>query len=240
MKFALIESYLSGAAASQRKQVVNGYTRSSMDIILCDWISDTFNVDPSVLDISQNILDYGASSIYLIRLQQFLKERLCIFDIPTIEILKRPIISELSEYVQMLSDGSKDAADSRIYDPLVCLHPHGSKPPLYLVHPGVGEVLVFINIARELDDDRPVYAFRARGFEAGEVPLSSMQEMVHLYTSAILKRDPRGAYFNAGYSFGAAIAFEIGKSLESKGLEVAWLGILNLPPSIQFQVKELI
>jgi thioesterase domain-containing protein len=40
----------------------------------------------------------------------------------------------------------------------------GSKPPLFLVYPGVGEVLVFVALARQLADGRPVYAIRARGF----------------------------------------------------------------------------
>lgn len=54
------------------------------------------------------------------------------------------------------------------YDPVVTLHLGGRKAPLWLVYPGVGEVLVFINLVRYLaDDDRPIYALRARGFELG-------------------------------------------------------------------------
>jgi thioesterase domain-containing protein len=64
--------------------------------------------------------------------------------------------------------------------------------------------------------------------------------MVECYTSTIEKCYPSGPYFLAGYSFGGAVAFEIGKKLEEHGRRVAWLGILNLPPHIQFRMKELV
>ncbi|KAG5730175.1 hypothetical protein E4T56_gene11710 [Termitomyces sp. T112] len=239
-KFAYIEKYLSTAASFQ---VVNGHNRprSCVDEILCKWISEAFSINGNAIKISQNVLDLGASSMHLIRFQQFIKEHFGITDLPTIEMIKRPIIADLSSYIQKLCNDTEIHSQVKdAYNPLVCLNPHGSKPPLYLIHPGVGEVLIFINIARVLDDNRPVYALRARGFEAGETPPTSMQEMIEIYTAAIQKNNSTGPYFLAGYSFGGAIAFEIGKELEKQGLVVAWLGILNLPPYIQFRVKELV
>ncbi|KFZ16996.1 hypothetical protein V501_01955 [Pseudogymnoascus sp. VKM F-4519 (FW-2642)] len=50
------------------------------------------------------------------------------------------------------------------YDPITVLQRRGTKKPLSLIHPGMGDVLVFMNLAR-LFDDRPVYALRARGFD---------------------------------------------------------------------------
>ncbi|KAF7122301.1 hypothetical protein KXX33_008940 [Aspergillus fumigatus] len=50
------------------------------------------------------------------------------------------------------------------YIPAVALQPKGGKSPLWLVHAAAGEALIFINLAR-LINDQPVYAFKARGFE---------------------------------------------------------------------------
>jgi thioesterase domain-containing protein len=106
---------------------------------------------------------------------------------------------------------------------------------LFLVHPGLGEILVFLRLASVLDDDRPVYAIRARGFDHGETPHQSIAQMSQEYVPAIEKVYPDGPYNIAGYSFGAAVAFEMGKELEAKGKKVSFFGALNLPPHIRWR-----
>ncbi|KAH9487375.1 putative NRPS-like protein biosynthetic cluster [Psilocybe cubensis] len=238
-KFNVIEKFIGEASARrQQARASSNAPRSPLEQVVCEGVSVIFEIDLASIDLSLNIFDMGASSMHLIRLKTFLQDHFGIVNIPTIELLQRPVVSDIAAYVQELVNKGNDHQAS--YNPLLCFNPQGSKPPLYLVHPGVGEVLIFINLARVLNDDRPVYTLRARGFEAGETPPSSMQEMVDIYTDAILKNNPTGPYYIAGYSFGAGIAFEIGKLLEKKGKVVPWLGVLNLPPFIQFRVKELI
>jgi len=236
-KFSVIEKSLNNAAAARKHQTSDS-PRSIIDEAVCEGVAIVFEMEYSTIRLDQNLFDIGASSMHLIRLKQFLQERLDIRDIPTIEILKRPVIAELSVYIKRVSDIT--SGQPVAYNPLVCFTPHGSKSPLYLVHPGVGEVLIFINLARALDDDRPVYALRARGFEHGESPPTSLEEMADIYLAAIERNNPSGPYLIAGYSFGAVIAVEIAKRLENKGKMVQWVGILNIPPFIQFRVTELI
>ncbi|KAG1739703.1 hypothetical protein EDB19DRAFT_1978099 [Suillus lakei] len=59
--------------------------------------------------------------------------------IPTIQILKHPVISSLANYVNALL--SKDSTTEE-YDPIVPLQLTGDKTPIFFVHPGVGEVLI--------------------------------------------------------------------------------------------------
>ena len=40
---------------------------------------------------------------------------------------------------------------------IVELQPHGSRPPFFCVHPVGGEVLCFVNLAREMAPDQPFY-----------------------------------------------------------------------------------
>src|SRR5439155_497121 len=110
----------------------------------------------------------------------------------------------------------------REYDPIVPLQLSGNKTPLFCVHPGVGEVLVFVNLAKYFVNERPFYALRARGFNEGEKYFATFDEMVSTYVSAIRSRQPHGPYAVAGYSYGGAVAFEIAKVLESKGERAAF------------------
>jgi thioesterase domain-containing protein len=121
---------------------------------------------------------------------------------------------------------------TRQYDPLVPLQVTGSKTPLFCVHPGTGEILVFVSLASYFINERPFYALRARGFNEGEEYLTSMDEMVATYVEAIRKRQPHGPYALAGYSFGAPVAFEIAKVLEAQSERVVFVGVIDEPPWI--------
>lgn len=241
----LVKAYLQGVYDDIISTFIedNGGTGDSLDPsfpveqAVSECVGHIFSFDSSKLRRSQNIFDLGASSMHLLRLKQALQERLSIPVMATIEILKRPNVGELCDYLTQLV-GRND--DNRIdYQPLVCFNSVGSKPPLFLIHPGVGEVLVFVNLARILADDRPVYALRARGFDYNDSPFETFDEMVKCYSDAIERCHPSGPYYIAGYSFGGAAAFEIGKILESRGKRIAFLGILNLPPHISERMHEL-
>ncbi|KAG6907940.1 putative NRPS-like protein biosynthetic cluster [Tephrocybe rancida] len=244
---ALVAGYLKGDYESIQSSIVlpedvDGAAdgpQNAVDRTLFETVALIFGVEFSSLRRSQNVFDIGASSMHLMQLKQHLQEKFSIADIPTIELLQRPELGVLSDYLTRLVSQSPSHTPTE-YNPLVCFNPVGSKPPLFLVHPGVGEVLVFINLARELADDRPVYALRARGFDANQTPFAEFSEMVDCYSSAIEEAYPSGPYYLGGYSFGGAVAFEIGKRLRSEGKDVAWVGVFNLPPHIQFRMKELV
>ncbi len=205
--------------------------------IILEAVSDLFNVPLVTLNRGISLFDLGASSMHIAQLKHILQERLNIPDIPTIDVLRRPEIVELADFLNNLIIGGRATSP---YDPLVPLNPHGSKPPLFLVHPGVGEILIFIRLAQILEDDRPVYALRARGFDDRDKPFATLDEMVNCYTARIVETYPDGPYYIAGYSFGGAVAFEITKKLENLGKRVAWTGVLNLPPEIKFRMVELV
>jgi thioesterase domain-containing protein len=209
--------------------------------LVAEVISVVFSVDILSLRRSQSLFDMGASSMHLLRLKQIIQERLSLPDFPTIEMLRRPQIGELCDYLsEVVVAGKRDMKEVAVkYDPIICMNAAGSKPPLFLVHPGVGEVLVFVALARQLADDRPVYALRARGFDNSDPTFETFEEMVKCYAFSMERVYSNGPYCIAGYSYGGAVAFEIGKYLESKGKDVSFLGILNLPPHIKDRMIEL-
>jgi thioesterase domain-containing protein len=134
---------------------------------------------------------------------------------------------------------NRDGLTVNTYDPIVPLQLTGKKTPLFCVHPGVGEVLVFVNLAKYFANERPFYALRARGFNQGETYFTTFPEMVDCYVRAIRSKQPSGPYNIAGYSYGGAVAFEIAKVLESQGERVSFVGIFNLPPHIKYRMDEL-
>lgn len=95
----------------------------------------------------------------------------------------------------------------------------GSKVPLFTVHPGSGDVLIFVALAKYFPD-RPVYGIRTRCLYKGDDFHKTIASMASLYYHHIKQIQPQGPYAIAGYSLGSTVAFEIGKLLESDGSQV--------------------
>ncbi|KAF4448959.1 thioesterase domain [Fusarium albosuccineum] len=220
-------------------------------------LAETMGVkSPDVVDVNTSVFELGLTSMDLIRLKHRIDARLG-FAMATSVILRHPTVRSLAaaltkferDYALLRAsdtttepasvDNQPVAAEAE-YDPVVTLRSSGSKAPLWLVHPGVGEVFVFVGLAQHMQvDDRPMYAFRARGFEPGQETFGSINEAVATYVSEIRRRQPQGPYALAGYSYGTMLAFEMAKCLESGGEKVGFLGSFNLPPHIKTRMRQL-
>lgn len=214
--------------ANATSRQLGGYTpvQGEAEIATAEIFAQIFGLDPQTLSATASFFDLGGTSLDIVTLKQKLQQRFGLLDLSIVTILQNPTVRELA--ARGTPEGRLRKDD---YDPAVPLQVSGSKTPLFCVHPGIGEVLVFVNLAKYFVNDRPFYALRARGFGEGEPYFSSFDELVLTYASAIRKRQPHGPYALAGYSYGAPVAFEIAKLLESQGERVAFVGSIDMPPS---------
>lgn len=110
---------------------------------------------------------------------------------------------------------------------VVPLQASGTRAPLFLVHPGDGDVLCYPILARLLGPDQPSYALRARGIDDGGPTASSVSELAAEYVAAIRAVQPRGPYRLGGFCLGGPIAAEMSAQLEAVGEETAVLILLD-------------
>ncbi|MFF4257600.1 AMP-binding protein [Streptomyces sp. NPDC001663] len=205
-----------------------------MEETLAELYGELFDAEPSTISATASFFDLGGTSLDILRLKSLVAQRFPGADLPVLAILTSPSVRELAARVEAGRSG-----ENAPYDPVVPLQTSGDGTPLFCVHPGVGEVLVFVNLAKYFVHERPFYALRARGFNPGEKPFESFAEMARTYADAIRCRQPHGPYAIAGYSFGAAVAFEVARLLEAEGERVDFLGSFNLPPHIKYRMDEL-
>ncbi|KAK1624473.1 hypothetical protein BDP81DRAFT_330119 [Colletotrichum phormii] len=213
---------------------VAGGTTSPLEVLVCRVVQEHFDVvkEPHV-GVQTSILLLGATSMDLIKIGRLISNRLQLCERLTLsQILRNPTPRRLAAVIEGF--GKKDGAGSLV----VTLRSDGRQTPLWLVHPGVGEILVFMNIVR-LIDDRRVYAFRAEGLDSGVSPFASLDELLDCYFNHLKAVQPTGPYAIAGYSFGSMIAFELCKRLEAAGNVVIYCGCWNLPPHIKHRMRQL-
>ncbi|KAH7325875.1 acyl-protein synthetase [Stachybotrys elegans] len=233
------------AVQEHRQKSLDVPASESEALLIADFV-DILNLDQDAIGVETPIFEMGFTSLDLIRLKRQIDRRLQV-NLPVVTIMTNPTARSLAVALRELvgeqspHQAASPEEPSIPYDPVVTFRSEGSKTPLWLIHPGVGEVLVFVGLAQHLaTDDRPVYALRARGFEPGQTHFSSISEVVETYLAAIRRKQPEGPYAIAGYSYGTMLAFEIAKKLEGEGgQEVGFLGSFNLPPHIKTRMRQL-
>jgi thioesterase domain-containing protein len=115
----------------------------------------------------------------------------------------------------------------------VRMNARGTRRPLFVVHPGLGSALCFVELARCLGADQPLVAFQAPGLEGETRVEDDLVALAHRHVAALRAEQPAGPYLLAGYSFGGLVAFEMARQLQEMGAKIEQLILLDTlaPPS---------
>jgi thioesterase domain-containing protein len=171
------------------------------------------------IGVRDGFFDLGGHSLLAVRLMARLRRDFG-RDLPLATLFVDGTIERLAA---LLREGESVHEAS----PLVAIQSHGSKPPLFCVHPAGGNVLCFAELARSLGRERPVYGLQAAGLVEGASPDRTVVQMASRYVTAIRAVRPQGPYHLAGYSAGGAIAYAMAVQLHAEGQRVASLTLLD-------------
>ncbi|MED4751256.1 amino acid adenylation domain-containing protein [Brevibacillus choshinensis] len=128
---------------------------------------------------------------------------------------------------------SSDEEHAELSKSLVPIQPLGTKAPMFCIHGGGGEVLIYGDLARRLGKEQPLYGLRYAGSE--DQTQVTVEAIAHKYVQEIREVQPHGPYYLMGFCLGGAIAYEMAQQLSQEGKDIALLAILNyanpgLPP----------
>ncbi|MET0395341.1 MAG: amino acid adenylation domain-containing protein, partial [Longimicrobiaceae bacterium] len=171
----------------------------------------------SGVGLHDNFFELGGHSLLGVQIMSRLKEATGV-NLPLAAIFKAPTVERLAEEVR------SGGGDMPLMFPLRF---KGSRPPLFLVHPGGGNLMSYAGLVKQLDEDQPVYGLRSRGIEQGETPNWTIEEMARDYLASIREVRPSGPYRLGGWSMGGVIAFEMARQLEAAGEEVESLVLID-------------
>ncbi len=164
------------------------------------------------IGINDDFFELGGHSLMVIKLVAQINEQFET-DINIVNVFEYPTVAEFI---------SNMTAKDRIFDTnlMVALQDRGSQKPIFLAPPGGGLYNCYVDLAKALGQDQPVYAFQCPGIN-GKLPVSeSIEEMASTFIVELQKADPYGPYRLGGYSFGGVVAYEMALQLKDKGFEV--------------------
>ena len=119
----------------------------------------------------------------------------------------------------------------RLSGPVVAIQDgDGTRPPLFLVHPGNGQVGPYCRLAYALGEEFAVFGLQAAGLYSDAEPRRTVPAMADAYVDAIRAERPTGPYLLGGCGIGAAIAYEMAVRLDDVLLLAAIDAELLEPP----------
>jgi aspartate racemase len=172
------------------------------------------------IGIQDNFFDLGGHSLLAVRLFAQIEET---FNqkLPLSTLLQAPTIEQLAQWLHQ-SDSSE------IQESLVPLRSGHGKPPLFFIHDGDGETMLYLNLVRQLSPEHPVYGIQPYRRKGYPILHTRIREMVAYYIEKMRSIQPEGPYLVGGLCAGGVLAFEIARQIQRQGQKVALVALIDV------------
>ncbi|MDB9537413.1 amino acid adenylation domain-containing protein [Dolichospermum planctonicum CS-1226] len=183
---------------------------------------DLLGIQP--IGVQDDFFELGGNSLLAVRLFADIEHKFA-KKLPLAALFPSATIAAIAQIIQQ--EKVLENTPKANYSSLVEIQSHGTKPPLFMIHPLGGEVLCYRNLARHLGLEQPLYGLQPQKPDQKQFPVVRVENMASQYLQEIQTLQPQGPYFLGGYSFGGIIAYEIAQQLHRQGQKVAFLAMLD-------------
>jgi thioesterase domain-containing protein len=175
----------------------------------------------SPIGLSDDFFDLGGDSFQAVRILADLAA-ITARDLPLATLLEAPTIEKLAERL-------RDRSWKPHWNCLVPIKSSGIRPPFYCVHGVGGNVLEYMDLARHVHSDQPLYGLQAMGLDGNANGRKlTVEEMAAHYLAEIREFQPEGPYYLGGSSFGGLVAYEMARQLEAAMQTVALVAMFDI------------
>jgi oxalate---CoA ligase len=169
------------------------------------------------IGVEDDYFALGGTSLMAARLFAEISRRFAV-RMPLSTILKAPTIRALSNY---LGDQRTSQVES-----LIDLK-RGGPRNLFIVHDGLGETLLYMNLAHRMPDDFTVIGIEPRRMPGVPLAHTRVEDMASFYIEQVRKRQPHGPYLLSGMCAGGVIAYEMASQLIRAGESVELVALFD-------------
>ncbi len=180
---------------------------------------------------NDNFFDLGGHSLLAVQFSNRLRKRMG-KTLPLAAMLGQPTVANLALIIDPNSradnvEVGEETAGTATHEGLVTIREGGTDRPLFFVHDGLGETLLYRNLALRLDTDRPIIGMEPLRRADGAYAHTRIDEMAAHYVARLRQVQQEGPYLLAGLCAGGVIAFEMARQLQEEGSQVAFVGIID-------------
>ncbi|MDQ3802878.1 MAG: amino acid adenylation domain-containing protein, partial [Acidobacteriota bacterium] len=207
------------APDASRPQPTDSYIgpRDNLEMKLCQMWEEALGARP--VGVKDDFFDLGGNSLLAVRLMAQLRKQFD-RDIPISVLFQGATVEHLAGALRRQPSNQPPSS-------LVGIQTSGGRAPLFFVHPIGGTVFCYLELAKLLGEDQPLYGLQAPGAFGEREPLSRIEDLAAHYVSTIRDVQPHGPYRLGGWSMGGVVAFEMARQLLERGEEVAFLALID-------------
>ncbi|QDX92246.1 amino acid adenylation domain-containing protein [Brevibacillus laterosporus] len=166
--------------------------------------------------IQDDFFEIGGSSINMIQVANRIKQELGA-EVTFADLMVYKTVLELSEYIaQKENNGSQ-------FKNVFKMNKGTSDKNIFIVHGAGGDIFLYRDLAKLLEDEYNVYGIQPKGLNGEEPFSSSYYEMMHDYINEIRTIQSEGPYIIAGYCTGGIVSYDLVNILELQGDKVTAL-----------------
>lgn len=177
--------------------------------------------------IHDRFFDLGGHSLLGARLVSRM-EQLTGYSISLSTLFEAQTVAQMA---RRLRDGAAESWTS-----VVPLQAQGVHAPIFWVHTlggdNAGGFSYYRRLVELLGPDQPSYGIRAPA-----VPFDCIERMSADYIEQVLRIQPRGPYYLGGFCIGGTIAFEMGRQMHDRGLDVRLVVAIDTGPGTSAQAS---
>jgi thioesterase domain-containing protein/acyl carrier protein len=228
------------AAQTESAEAVAGYEAPAGDLekaIAQMWAEMLGHARVSAND---NFFDLGGHSLLAVQVINKLRKKTGKV-LPLTALLEAPTVRSLATLIDpegASSSAAGDSGDALATRPaaasnvvrsatLVPVRPASGKPPIFFVHDGLGETLLYRSLALKLQPGHPVYGIQPEIDARGEYAQTTIRDWAAAHLRTLRKMQPQGPYMIAGLCAGGVIAVEMARQLQEAGEKTSYVGILD-------------
>jgi thioesterase domain-containing protein/acyl carrier protein len=180
------------------------------------------------IGLHDNFFEMGGHSLLAVKLFAEIDRRLG-KKLPLSILFQSPTVKQLDSAIYQ-NEGQFS------WSPLVTIQVGDAKKiPLFCLHGGGFNVLIYRDLALKLDPDQPVYGLQARGLDGTQPLYQRFESIAADYLREIQTIQPEGPYMMAGLSNGGNLAYEMAQQLHLQGQKTILLAMFDTygPNSVQ-------
>jgi FkbH-like protein len=178
---------------------------SAVEVALKELWEELLGIDE--LGVEDDYFALGGTSLQSVKLFSEIERRFGV-QLRLTTILAAPTVRALTRLIE--------PGTTTVSNGLVPLRP-GRQENLFLVHDGLGETLLYLNLAQRLPGDLSVYGIEPRRLPGIALAHASMEDMAAYYVEQIQSVQPHGPYRLGGMCAGGVIAYAMASHLKSRG-----------------------
>lgn len=165
---------------------------------------------------NDNFFELGGYSVLALELRSRIESELGVV-VSLSALIEAPTVARLARLIE-----TRTPRDS-----MVLIREGEGGPPVFLVHDGDGETLLYRNLALRLHRRHAVFGLNPRALPGVPMAHTRIGDMAAYHIEKMRSVQPRGPYLLGGMCAGGVVAYEIALQLQERGERVAMIALLD-------------